>query len=301
MANTVTNLSVDMIADEILPALKLGLAPIDAISTKLMDKPLYKGDTTIVDVITAKTSGTYSSTFESGDSTSVGKSVTIGAPEFSAWHINPYTEGNPTPERFLALGREAAYAVAKGVLQGVLANFVEANIGTGAGDESVIAAGDFDADDYADLIKLLRDKGVAGGISAILNTAYAAAISKDASVKDASAYGNAGLIQTGELPPILGVRNYYTDALPTAVTDENTTVILTGKSTAALAIGAAGDPTGQEAEAGVRTEIVTDPDTGLSLTWRTWVNSGTGVHWGAVYCMYGTAFCQDAAVRVVTA
>ena len=301
MANTITNLSATVIADTVLPALKLGLTPINAISmTAVADRPLYKGDTVIVDVVSAKTAGTYSTTFETGDSTSVGKSVTIGAPIFSSWYINPYVEGEPTAERFLALGKEAAYAVAKTALQNVLALFVNANIGSGAGDGQVRAAADYDSDDIADMVKLAQTKGVAGGISAIHDLSYATALKKDASLKDASAYGGSELVRTGNLPPVLGVKPYYTDAFPTALTDENVGVIFTGKTTAAVAIGAAGDPTNQEGAAGVRTEILSDPETGLSLTWRTWVNSGTGFHWGSVYVMMGQAFCQDAAVRIIS-
>lgn len=302
MANTLTTISQSMLQDEVLPALKLGLSPLNAMSFQTDDKPLSKGDSVIVPVVSAKSAGTYTSTFESGNSTTVGTSVTIGAPTFSSWFVNPHIEGIPTAERFLAQGKEAAYAVAKSVLQGVFANFVEANIGTGAGDESVISAANYDVDDQADMLKLLQDKGVSSGISAIHTTAYAASLRKDAALQDASAYGNNGVISTGELPPIFGMRQYYTDAFPTAVTSENTEVIFTGKETAAIAVGAYHNlDESLESAAGVRNMVVTDPDTGLSMTWRTWVNSATGEYWGSVYVAYGTSFIQDAAVRIVTA
>lgn len=302
MANTLTSISQSMLQDEVLPALKLGLLPVNAFSFAPQEKPLSKGDSVIVPVVSAKTAGTYTSTFESGNSTTVGSSVTIGAPEFSSWFVNPHLEGIPTAERFLAQGREAAYAVAKGVVEDVLANFVEANIGTGTGDESVILAANYDVDDQADMLKLLLDKGVSTGISAIHTTAYATSLRKDAALQDASAYGNNGVISTGELPSIFGMRQYYTDAFPSAVTTENTEVIFTGKETAAIAIGAYNNlDQGLETAAGVREMVVTDPDTGLSFNWRTWVNSATGEYWGSVYLAYGTSFIQDAAVRIVTA
>lgn len=303
MANTVTNLTETIVGDTILPALKLGLAPLNAMSFKAegAGKPLYVGNSVVVDVVSAKSAGTYTTTFESGDSTSTGVSVTITGTEFSSWHINPRTEGQPTAERFLALGKESTYAVAKGLVQDVLALYVDANIGSGAGDKTIITASAVDVDDYADLKKLLQDKGEGGSISAIMNTAYAAGMSKDAALQDASAYGNNSLISTGELPPVLGMRNYFTDAFPTALTNENVGIIFTGKTTAAVAIGVSGDPTGQEADAGVREMTVTDEPSGISMNWRTWVNSATGVHWGSVYLMYGVKFIQDDAVRIISA
>ncbi|MBU1685692.1 hypothetical protein KJ662_05585 [Patescibacteria group bacterium] len=301
MSNTVTSLTATLIQDEVLPALKLGLSPLNAMSiTAVADRPLFKGDAVTVDVVTAKSAGTYATTFESGDSTWTGTAVTIAAPVFSSWHINPFTEGAPTAARFLAAGKEAAYAVAKTCVQNVLAFFVNANVGSGAGDVSAIAAASYDTDDIADMIALIQAKGVAGSVSAIHNLSYATALKKDAALKDASAYGGGEMIRTGTLPPILGVQPYYTDAFPAALTNENVGVIFTGKTAAAVAIGAAGDPTGQVEEAGVREMIVTDPESGLSLTWRTWVNSGTGYHWGSVYVMMGQSFLQNAAVRIVS-
>ena len=47
--------------------------------------------------------------------------------------------------------------------------------------------------------------------------------------------------------------------------------------------------------------MVTDPGSGLSLVYRTWVEANTGVYWGSVYAAYGHAFVQDAAVRAVSA
>ena len=84
MATTLTSISQSMLQDEVLPALKLGLLPVNAFSFAPQEKPLSKGDSVIVPVVSAKTAGTYTSTFESGNSTTVGSSVTIGAPEFSS-------------------------------------------------------------------------------------------------------------------------------------------------------------------------------------------------------------------------
>ena len=303
MSNTLTTMSATLIGDEILPALKLGLSPLNAMSFETPDKELAVGDIVQVGVVSAKTATTYTSTFESGNSTTTGTSVTMLAPTFSAWFVNPNLEAAPTPERFLAQGKEAAYAVAKSVMQAVLGVFITSNISNTANtDKIVVTAANFDADDYADQIKMCRTKGVSGGISAILDLSYAAAMQKDNAIQNASAYGNAGVIQTGELPAVLGVPSYYTDAFPTALTNENTGVIFTGKTTCAVAVGAPAklDPAGDR-EAGIREVMVTDPGSGLSMVWRTWVNSATGEYWGAVYASYGFSFIQDAATRVLSA
>ena len=302
MANTLTTITESMLQDEVLPALKLGLAPLNAFSFAPQEKPLAVGDSCIVPVVSAKTAAAYTSTFESGDTTVTGTSVAITAPIFSSWFVNPQLEGIPSAERFLASGREAAYAVAKQVLQDAIGLCVDANIGSGAGDKSTVTAGNYDVDDQADLLKLLADKNVGSGVSVIHNLAYAAALRKDAALQDASAYGTNTLISTGELPPIFGARQYYTDAFPSALTSENVGVIFTGATTVAIAIGAYNNlDESLEGQAGVRNTVVTDPGTGLSMTWRTWVNSATGEYWGAVYVAKGQSFIQDAAVRIISA
>tara|TARA_R110000822_G_scaffold181681_4_gene321385 strand:- start:140 stop:1048 length:909 start_codon:yes stop_codon:yes gene_type:complete len=302
MANTLTTITSDMVQDEVLPALKLGLTPLNAVSFETSDVPRNVGDSVSVGVVTARTAATYSSTFESGDSTVVGTDVTMAAPTFASWYVNPNLEAQSTLSRFMAQGRECAYGVAKKVTQDVLGKFVEANIGSTSADESVILAANYDVDDQADMLELLANKGVNAGVSAIHNVSYATALRKDTGLQDASAYGNASLIQTGELPPVFGIRQFYTDAFPTAVTSENTGVIFTGRQTAAVAVTVPNQvEQGLEGAAGVRIMQVTDPATGLSLVWRTWLNSSTGAYWGCVYVMHGQSFIQDAAVRVVSA
>jgi hypothetical protein len=124
---------------------------------------------------------------------------------------------------------------------------------------------------------------------------------KDAGLQDASAYGSNQLMSTGSLPNIFGAQQFYTDAFPSALTSENTTVIFTGKETVAIALGVPADINGIDSVAGERRMLVTDPDTGLQFVWREWKNTATGAYWGSVYVMSGVSFLRDAAVRIVSA
>ncbi len=302
MANTLTTVSETMVLDEVMPALKLGLLPLNAFSVNYSREQLYVGKAVKVNVATAKSAGAFSSTFESGDTTVTGTDVTITAPRFSSWYVDPKLEAIPTAARWLAEGREAAYAVAKDVLQLGLAKFVTANIGnTNAADALTVTAANYDVDDQADQWGMLKTKKVTGAISAIHNIAYATALLKDAALQDKSASGS-DMLTTGQLPNILGMKQYYTDAFPAAVTNENTGVIFTGSETVACAIGAGVVPeAGLEAAAGVREFVVTDPDTGLSFLWRQWVNSATGIYWGSVYVFTGFSFLRNSATRILSA
>lgn len=304
MANTLTNVTQEILQDEVLPSLKLDRNPINAFSMNVDMKGIKaKGDTVKVSIATARTAGDFAGTFASGDSTVESENVTLGTPQFAGWYVDPMLEGMPTIERWLAQGRECAAGVVKKITQDVLGLFLAANIGDVADtDKKVIAVANYDTDDQADLWTLLATKGLAGSRSAIHTIAYAGNLMKDAALKDASAYGNSTLIQTGELPPVLGARQFYTDLFPSTITAENTRVIYTGKETAAIGFAEpASLGEGLENASGVRIIPMIDPETGIPMFWRQWYEANTGYFRGAVYAMYGVKFLRNSAVRVVDA
>lgn len=303
MSNTLTNVSQAMLEDEVLPALRLDRNPINAFSYQVDEKAKAVGDTTKVNIASAQTAGTYAGNFATGDSTVVSKDITLTAPIFKSWYVNPLLEGMPTTQRFVAQGVEAAQAVVKKILQDALGLFVLANIGNVDETDVIdITAANYDTDEQADLWRMLAGKGVAGRRSAIHSIAYAANLMKDDALKDASAYGNGSLMATGELPPVLGARQFYTDLFPSALTDENTEVIYTGTETVAIGFAEPVDvEAGLEGASGVRIMKMVDPATGIPLIWRQWVDSNTGIYWGTVFTMRGQAFLRDSAVRIVSA
>ena len=64
MANTLTTVTESMLQDEVLPALKLGLSPLNAMSLQIAESPVSVGDSVTVPIVSAKTAGAYSTTFE---------------------------------------------------------------------------------------------------------------------------------------------------------------------------------------------------------------------------------------------
>lgn len=303
MANTLTNVSQAMLEDKVLAPLRLDRNPISAFSYAVDEKAKAVGDTTKVNILSAKTATTYAGDFAPGTgNTTTSTDVTLTAPVMSTWYINPLLEGIPTPERWVAEAADAAKAVVDSILGSLLGLFVAANIGDVADtDKKVVTAANYDSDDIADQWQLIKGKKVASPVSMIHTVAYAAALLKDTSIKDASASG-ANVLQTGELPSILGMRQFYTDLFPSAVTTENTGVITTGAETVAIGFAEPIEPeSGLESAAGVRIAKMVDPATGIPLIYRSFVDANTGIYNGAVYTMRGQAFLRDTATRVVSA
>jgi hypothetical protein len=303
MSNTLTNVSQAMLEDKVLPALRLDRNPINAFSYQVANTPKAVGDTIKVSIASAMDAAAFTSTYASGDATVTSTNVAVTAPVFRSWHVQPELEGMPTQARWIAQGVEAAQAVVKKILQDALGLFVLANIGNVDETDVIdIAAANYDSDDQADLWRMLAGKKVTGPRSAIHSIAYAANLMKDGDIKDASAYGSGGLIQTGELPAIFGTRQFYTDLFPTAITDENTEVIYTGTETVAIGFAEPMEvEAGLQGASGVQIMRLIDPATGIPLIWRTWYEANTGKYWGSVFTMRGQAFLRNSAVRVVSA
>jgi hypothetical protein len=304
MANTLTNVSQAMLEDKVLAPLRLERNPISAFSYAVDEKVKAVGETTKVNILSAKTAVVYNGTHVTGTgNTTTSKDVTLTAPVMSDWYVNPKLEGMPTAARWIAEAADAAQAVVDKILGDALALFVLANIGNVDGtDVHDVTAANYGYDDIADQWGLLKGKKVKGPPAAIHSVAYAAAALKDTTVTNASSYGSEETMRTGEFAPRLGMRMFYTDLFPTAVTDENTEVIFTGSET--IAIGFA-EPIetepGLEGAAGVRLMKMVDPATGIPLIYRAFVDANTGVYHGSVYTMRGQAFLRDTATRIVSA
>jgi hypothetical protein len=301
MANTLTNVSQAMLEDNVLAPLRLERSPITAFSYSVDQKARAVGDTTKVNILSAKSSAVYNGTFAPGTgNTTASTNVTLTAPVMSTWYVNPLLEGIPTPARWIAEAADAAKAVVDGIVGGLFGLFLAANIGnTGDTDKKTITAANYDVDDQADMWALLKGKKVTGPVAAIHSIAYAAALLKDSALQDASASGS-DVLRTGELPPILGMRQFYTDLFPTAITDQNTEVIFTGAETVAIGFAEPMEPeAGLETGMGVRVMKMVDPSTGIPLIYRAWVDANTGIYQGAIYTMRGQSFLRNTAVRIV--
>ena len=304
MANLLTNVSQAMLEDEVLQPLRLDRSPINAFSYSVDEKARAVGDTTKVNILSAKTSKTYNGSFATGDgNTTTSTNVTLTAPVMSDWEINPLLEGIPTAARWAAEALDAAQAVVEGILTSAFGLFTLDNIGNvNETDVVAVSAANYDSDDQADLWGMLAGKKVKGRRSAIHSIPYITSLMKDDSMKDADKYGNSDLVQTGQMGTLYGAKQFYTDLFPSALTDENTEVIYTGAETIAIGFAQPLDPVaGLQNAAGVQLRVMVDPTTGIPLIYRAYVDANTGIYHGAVFTMRGQAFLRNSAVRIVSA
>jgi len=302
MANTYTNINAEIIVQEVFPAFKAGLAPVNAFSVSFDSETAQKGASIRVPVISAKTANTGAfTTYEDGNSTVAGTQVSLSTHVRSFSHVTDTEAGKTPANTVIAQRREDAYAVGKSIFQTVIGLFLAADYGDVEGTSKLtVTAANYDADNLADAVTYLKKRDALGDISAIHDLDYMGALLKDNAVQNASALGSAEAIREGAISNLVGANIYNSNGFPSALTAENTGVVVCVPSAIALAIRPIAPQDGAM-EAGLEYATATDPDTGLTLGFRSFYNTATGEKWAGFEALMGADTLQAAgAVRIVS-
>lgn len=301
MANTLTTVDPTLVAQEGLAAFKAALAPIRSMSFMPSPDPVSKYATINVPLVTAMSAGDFAGDYETGDSTITGKQVTLNQHKFRAFHITDVENVKNPFDMMMLRAREASYSVAKAVFQYVAGLALAATFGNTAGTHKiVVSSASFDSDYVADLAGLLNDADSPEmGRSLILNNAYHLSLSKDPALKNAQASGSTEPLREGSTGRVAGFDIFRTNALPSAITSENTTGFGCVPSAIAVAMAPV-QPVGNAPQLSL--VQVVDDLTGIPLTYRQWYSTKTGATWGAFECLFGATAAQTTGLkRIVSA
>jgi len=300
MGNTLTNVDPTLIAQEGLQAFKAALAPIRSMSFMPSPQPLSKYATINVPLVTAMSAGDFSGDYETGDSTVTGRQVSLNQHKFRSFHITDVENVKNPFDMMMLRAREASYAVAKAVFQYVAGLATASTFGNTASDKITVASASFDSDYVSDLAGLLNDADSPEmGRALILNNAYHLALGKDPAVKNASASGSTEPLREGSTGRIAGFDVFRTNALPSAITSENTVGF--GCVPSAFAVAMA--PVQPASITPVVNVVqVVDDETGIPLTYRQWYSAKTGATWGTFEALFGAVAAQTTGLkRIVSA
>lgn len=301
MATTISSeLKLNVILDSALVALREALLPLNSFSTVFNSVPLQGTDKVSVPFFPLATDATsdFDGTYSFSDSNAINsREISVNkrkyqALSFTSAELARQPMFNPERIGFLK-GRKLAEDILKDILSVVtLANYGAA-IHTGA-------ASAFDSDDLI-TIKTALDvaKWPKTSRTVILDNAYEGALLKDASIKNAYAVGTASAIQQGQLPQIAGFNVVGTNLIP------GNSQNLVGMVALPEAILVAFSPVAPAP--GVRShlnsyETVSDPETGLTIEYRSWGDPDTDTEKAVMEVNYGFAKGHEAALkRIVSA
>lgn len=306
MANSFTGINDTIIVQDCFAAFRDGLTAVSGFSTSFAAESSRKGAVVSVPVATARSAASRAdgATYEVDTGNTVATvDITLDQQYHVPWYMTDGQDAKTNVRVWESSMREAVAGLAKNIYQAGLGKFVKATYGDSAGaDKLVVAASAFDLDDLVDLDALLTVKGSYGPRTLLCTVPYASALKKDNQVQDVSALGSDVVIRTGKFGvPLYGVSAFETNAFPAGITGgaELTGAILAVPSALALAIRPV---TPLDTSKLLAFEIVSDPETGLSFSYRRWYNETTGTMWGTVEALYAFKAVQaTGAVRVCTA
>jgi len=307
MSNTYTNVNDTKVMSDVIAALNHGLTPTRVFTIDVGSDPAVKNGTVQVPIASARTGETYNTTYESGNTTIAGQTVTLNTHLFCSGHITEEQAATSGVKLFEASMVEAAYGLAAMVQNTIMNVITVANFGsTEDTDEETIPAASFDADAVSTIRNICTKNnkwrelrpGLIGAL--VLDGDYTSNLMSDPAVRDLSASGD-GVLSSGMLGRKYGFDIYENNTIVSSTPGSGENLV--GFAVQPSAIAAAIRPIQPLGGAALEFEgIVTDPDSEISLSYRRWVNTGTGDLWGTVTVLMGVNKVDgNRLVRIVSA
>lgn len=285
MANSITGVNDDIIAQNVLSGFVKSIAPIMAFATDFSSDAARKGDkvsvlrdNTAIDAAADKTTHA-AYTIQDADSDAI--EISLGQPKYVSWGLDDTEIAQSSVVNLEVYGRRKGNKLASTILADILSPITAANFGSAA---FTGAASTFDADDVAD-IKSAADAADWDDMSRylVLSPTYYNALLKDAGIQSADAFGGIEAIRQGKIPTLFGFGLIMSNLIP--ANGENLVGFASSGSGLATAFRYL-QP--QEGNTYNRAERLTDPS-GMTLGLRDWYSNDTGVRNRVVECVYGKA------------
>lgn len=291
MANTLGGVNMDVIAQQSLDVLQDVLPQLNVFTTNFSDEIAVAGATVTTRVATQQTSGDLSTGYATNaqNVTTTSKQITVGAVTGNVIQFTDEEVSKSSIDLMELFVVPGINAVANDMMDDALALVTNANFGAAA---FTGAAGDFDADDVADLAQVLSTAKVPrNGRFLMLKPTYYSALAKDNAIQAAYAFGGSEAIRDNRVPRVHGMDIVeYTD-IPS--NSENLVGLCGAKQGIIIAARAPAIP----ADFAGEVRNITDPESGLTLQLRKWYSADDGVYRMSIAGMWGVAVGVSANIK----
>jgi hypothetical protein len=285
MANTLTNIAHTQLLMRALAAYKKALLPITRFANSITPETIVEGSTgQTVKVPFVPRQGTarqFNGTYIFDGSTVVGIDVDIDKHQYESWE---FTDTEIANYPAITLGMEdiatqKGNSLGEAVLVDILSVLLETNYPI---TPLVSLANAFDADDLVDLREKAADyHWPHAGRFLALDPSYMTGLLKDDSVRDASASTLSDPLLEGSVRRLLGFDIYEPTFIPG--NGEN----LVGFAALPNAMAVAMRVLMPLRPNVVNHQVITDPETGLSIGYREWYDPDTGKLKAVIEANYG--------------
>lgn len=297
MANSITGINDDIIANAAIMAFTKKMTPLNAFALNFSSDAARRGDRVSVfretypDVAAADKTTQAAYTIQDCDSDAI--EITLAQPKYVSWALDDTEVANSSVLNMERYGSGKGNHLANAVLTSIWGAITNANYSTAA---FVGAASTFDIDDVFDIKDAMDDADVPeDGRSLVLSNAYATNLLKDNTLLNNLNAGSAPL-REGSIGRIAGMDVYTSNVIPS--NSEN----LTGFACVPDCMGVAMrylQP--QDGNTYYRAEPLVDPGgSGITLGLRDWYDNSTGTRKRVLECVFGKAVGIAAGLKRIT-
>lgn len=282
MANSVTGINNDIIANGVIQGFTAGIAPLAALTTDFSTAAAQKGDRVSVprlaSVLDAAADKSIGGAYTIQDIDSDAVEVVLNQHKYVSMGADDIEVANSSALLLERYGVRKGNLLAKTVFQAILGEITAANFGAAA---FTGAASTFDEDDVADLANICDETDwPADNRYLVLSPDYINALRKSNAIKDASGYGY-NAIQNGDIPRLHGFQIIMSNYIP--ANGENLVGFMTDGSGIATAFRYLAPQAGNSY---TRAEPVVG-DGGITLGLREWYSEDYGNRRIVLESLYG--------------
>lgn len=294
MATIASALNDKLLAQTALEALTADLEALSLLTTSYSAEVVRRGASVEVPLVANLTATTFDNSYESTGGTMNNITVNVDKHKIVTVSLSDTEFSKSSVAEITKFARQQGKALAQAVLEDVYSIFVTTASSAAQYAATLTNLSAFTITNARSLRKALSDAKVPQtDRNLILNTTLYDSLLSQSGLLDASAFGARDVIADGRVPRVLGMSVYESLILPT------NSISLSGlaihPNAAAVAIRALAP---QEPSEYIAAQTVTDPETGISMSYRRHYSTATGRSFVSMECVYGYSRAITAAAKL---
>jgi hypothetical protein len=296
MATINSALNDKLLAQTALEAFTAELLPLNVFTTSYSNEVVRRGATVEVPLVANLTATTFDNDYGGTGGTLNNVSITIDKHQIVTVSLSDTEYSKSSIAELSKFANQQGKALAQAVLTSVLNLFVTTASSAAQYTASVTGASAFTITNARTLRKALTDEKVPmTERSLILDSALYDSLLSQSNLLDASQFGARDTIVEGRVPRLLGMNVYESVILP------SNSITLKGLAVHPNSVAVAVRSLEPQAPSEyLAASVITDPQSGLALTYRRVYNPLNGRHSASFECVFGHSRAITGAAKLIT-
>jgi len=295
MATINSSLNDALVAQAALEQFTAELLGLNVFTTSYSPEVARRGASVSIPLVANLTATTFADDYTSDNGTLNAVTVTLDKHKIVTVGLSDTDYSKSSAADVVKFANQQGKALAQAVIQDVFSAFVTTASSAAQFTASVTGASAFTITNARTLRKALTDdKAPLTDRSLILNSSLYDSLLSQSGLLDASQFGARDTIVEGRVPRVLGMNVYESIVLPT------NSITLSGMAVHPNAMAIAVRAVESQAPGEyLAAQTITDPTTGLSISYRRFYMPNTGKHYVSFSSLYGYSRAITAAAKLV--